>query len=139
LAVYSPTRQSPSSVYATTSRDLPNPAVDTAVDAAVRQQPNFAQLVADVALLRVVVPVLGAQNSPMPSAEVALVVAAFLARPMVLALVRVPWLQGLGCVRSLALCSGSGRTGHRTMTLGRLGRSFDDSTPARPSPYVHRD
>src|SRR5699024_11864168 len=90
LAVYSPTRQSPSSVYATTSRGLPNPAVDTAVDAAVRQQPNFAQLVADVALLRVVVPVLGAQDSPMPSAEVALVVAAFLARPRVLPLVRLP-------------------------------------------------
>src|SRR5699024_267786 len=61
------------------------------------------------------------------------------AHPTVLALATVPWLQGLGCVRSLLLCSGSNRTDHRTMTLGHLGRSCDDSTQTRPSFYSHSD
>src|SRR5699024_9871407 len=57
LAVYFPTQMSPSSVYATTSRDWPNLAGD-AVGVVVRQQPNFAQHGADAVLLHVVAPVL---------------------------------------------------------------------------------
>src|SRR5699024_1550061 len=129
----------PSAVYVAPSMALANPAADSAVVAAGRQPPNFAQPVADVALLRAVAQVLGPQNAPMPPVGVAPEVAESPAHPTVLALATVPWLQGLGCVRSLLLCSGSNRTDHRTMTLGHLGRSCDDSTQTRPSFYAHRD
>src|SRR5699024_10965607 len=114
-----------------------NPAGDTAAVAAVRQQPNSAQHVADAALLRVVVPVLVAQNSPMPSVVVAPEAAAYQDHPTVLCLAPVPSLHVPDVVQPAGLCLCWDQTGHRTSTLGHLGHSFDDSTQVRHSPDAH--